>query len=104
MIIKINSREFLPEKEYHEIFLINIHSSKILGLLYNHLQNLEIEIVEEFFSLKKEFISVIWNKKKIKSNYFRIFVINNHNCKFLINWNSMKYLYIRELFEKFERK
>lgn len=63
----MNSREFLSEKECHEIFLINIHSSKILGLLYNHLQNLEIEIVEKFFSLKKEFISVIWNKKKIKS-------------------------------------
>lgn len=59
LIIKMNSREFLSEKECHEIFLINIHSSKILGLLYNHLQNLEIEIVEEFFSLKKEFISVI---------------------------------------------
>lgn len=70
LIIKINSREFLPEKECHEIFLINTHSSKILLLdyyYYNHLQNLEIEIVEKFFSLKKEFISVIWNKKKIKS-------------------------------------
>lgn len=41
-------------------FFINTHSSKILLLLYNHLQNLEIEIVEEFSSLKKEFISVIF--------------------------------------------
>lgn len=55
-------------------FLINTHFSKILLLLYNHLQNLEIEIVEEFSSLKKEFICYS-------------IVLNNYN------------FYIRELFE-----